>query len=417
MLARMEPRRQPKTPFDDLFGIENELKVAESGVRDVFTPHRPIQEADLLFGRQDEVQSLVQTLNTPGQHVLLYGERGVGKSSLANIVQLVLKRILRQYERLHFKRCDQADTFESILAGPLRDIGADLTMTQYTKSRTKNAEGSLKMLKAGVARGIVETYAAQRTLSPSTVAEALEDVHGLLVIDEADAISNTSDRRKIAELIKLLSDANSPFKVMVVGIAATGAELTAAHPSVQRCLRETKLERMSNEELRLILEDGARTVDLYFSQEVREEIVALSAGYPHFTHLIALKCAELAVMDGRTKIEMDNMAYALTLAVRDAEGSLKEAYDAATRSFNTDMYRHIIMAASSFTLIEFNAADLRGAIQRETGEPISQASLNNYLQRLVSDDGSTIFTRTAKGVYRFTDPRMTSYVRMIRATS
>lgn len=44
---------------------------------------------------------------------------------------------------------------------------------------------------------------------------------------------------------------------MMVG--QTAADLTDAHPSVQRCLKETKLDGMSDGELRLIIEGVSLT--------------------------------------------------------------------------------------------------------------------------------------------------------------
>lgn len=394
-------------------GLEREKKIAESGIRNIFTPHQPIAESDLLFGRQSEVQSLVETLNTPGQHVLLYGERGVGKSSLANVVASLLSVMIAQ--KVHVKRCDQSDTFESILKSPLADVGADLTLTAVDEQVDTKGGVDLKLVKGERAKSIVATYAASHSLSPSTVAEAISDLDGLLVVDEADAIGNPEDRRKLAELMKLLSDSGSGFKVMVVGIAETGAELTAAHPSVQRCLRETKLERMSDAELTEIVVNGGEAAKLNFAPAAVASIVRLSAGYPHFTHLIALKCAEQAVAEDRTNIDPPHLTEALKSSVRDAEGTLKRDYDTATRSANTSMYRSIVLAAASVGSEEFSAFTLREAIQSLTGSAISQGSLNNYLQRLVSDDGASILRRTAKGVYRFSDPRMASYARMYNA--
>ena len=84
---------------------------------------------------------------------------------------------------------------------------------------------------------------------PSWVAERLGAVNGLFLIDEVDAIRNERDKRRLAELVKLLSDEGSPLKIMLVGIAETSAHLTAGHPSVQRCLRETRLGRMTGDEL------------------------------------------------------------------------------------------------------------------------------------------------------------------------
>ncbi|MFT2692236.1 AAA family ATPase [Clavibacter zhangzhiyongii] len=393
-----------------LFGLNDEKKIAESGIRNIFTPHQPISDTDLLFGRRDEVQSLVQTLNTPGQHVLLYGERGVGKSSLANIVADMLTVLVET--TVHTKRCDQSDTFESIMRNSLAEVGADLTLIGAAEEVEGSAEGGFKFAKGAIAKKVVAQYAASHSLSPSTVAEAIGDLEGLLVVDEADAIGNSEDRRKLAELIKLLSDSGSKYKVMVVGIAATGSELTAAHPSVQRCLRETKLDRMTADELRDIVVLGGEKANLTFTAPVVKAIIDLSAGYPHFTHLIALKCAERAVVAGRGEVDTPHMKTALALAVKDAEGTLKRSYEDSTRSANTSMYRSIVRAAARISSEEFSASTLREQIEKVTGDSISQGSLNNYLQRLVTDEGTSIFTRSMKGVYRFSDPRMASYVRM-----
>ena len=103
---------------------------------------------------------------------------------------------------------------------------------------------------------------------------------------------------------------------------------------------------------------------------------------------------------------------ALAAARRDAEGTLKLSYDGAIRSYSTDMYKVILESAAALDTAEFTAEQLRDSIEKRNGVPLSQNSLNNYFQRLISEDGSTILRRMAKGVYRFTDPRMPSYVRI-----
>jgi Cdc6-like AAA superfamily ATPase len=401
-----------RTP-PDIFGLEREYRISATVVRKVFTPHQPVSAQSLLFGRQREVQTLVQTINTPGQHVLLYGERGVGKSSLANVVALVVEAAMGR--KIYRKRCDSSDTFETIVRAPLADVGVDLSLVEVSSS---NADASKKSLGIGginlsseKAREIVSTYRAMGEVSPASTVEAIKDLEGLLIVDEADSITGAEDRRKLAELIKHLSDESSNLKIMVVGIARTGDELTAAHPSVQRCLRETKLRRMSDSELREIVTSGASVLRLEFKSEVISSIVRLSDGYPHFTHLIALKCAEEAIAGNRVYVDKDALKAALKLSVTDAEGTLRRVYEESVRS-SSDMYRVILTSAATIGSEEFSAADLRKAIAQKTGEEVSQNSLNNYYQKLISADGHTIIRRTAHGYYRFEDPRMASFIRI-----
>jgi DNA polymerase III delta prime subunit len=381
-------------PAKDLFGIQRERRIIESGVREAFTPHKPISDVSFLYGREQEIRRLLEYINTPGQHALLYGERGVGKSSLANVSAVLywafslaqskkpitLKSLLSR-EKIFLKRCDSSDRFETIVLKPLTAVGADIVPTGITRQRKFGGTGRLKApgLEAGAdaSREVIETFKKDVSLSPAVVADALSELEGLLLIDELDAIKDPQDKRKLAELIKHLSDSGSPLKVLLVGIAETGTQLTAAHPSVHRCLKETRVPRMSDDELRKIIEGGAAKVKLAFEQDVIDSIVRISSGYPHFTHLLCLKCAEDAIATSRRMIRRRQLEDSMRRAVDDAEGTLKSSYHDAIRS-NTKMYQIILVSAASLGT-EFTARDLREAIKARTGDSISQGALNNYL--------------------------------------
>lgn len=245
----------------DLFGLERERKIEKSGVRKVFTPHQPIQDVNFLFGRQKEVQAMIEALRTPGQHAAIYGLRGVGKSSLANVSEKLVLSILTG-GKSYVKRCSRSDNFESIFGLPLTKLGYKPVAVQEIQELKSKGNAGLKIpiVEAGVASERTHQSKIERTrevLSPSIVADYLSDKVGIFVIDEADALVHSDDKSKIAEVVKLLSDSGSEFKIMVVGIAETCTELFAAHPSIQRCLKEIKLNRMGDDEIRLIVEGGA----------------------------------------------------------------------------------------------------------------------------------------------------------------
>ena len=77
--------------------------------------------------------------------------------------------------------------------------------------------------------------------------------------------------------------------------------------------------------------------------------------------------------------------------------------------------KRILLAAALCRAEEIVASDLRDMYLQLWHEQIGQQSLNNYFKRLVADDASTIIRRIAKGVYRFNDPRMPSYVRIAQS--
>ena len=52
----------------------------------VFTPTAPIDDGTLFAGRQEQVQKVFKAMAQKGQHAVLFGERGVGKTSLAKTI-------------------------------------------------------------------------------------------------------------------------------------------------------------------------------------------------------------------------------------------------------------------------------------------------------------------------------------------
>lgn len=400
----------------DDFGLQREVRIGKSGVRGIFTPHMPIQSVQLFFGRQKEVGAIIQQLNTPGQHSLLFGDRGVGKSSLANIASdLLLKKFVDG--KLYKKRCDSADDFLSIVSAPLADVGIDLALKSAQQSKAEGGGANIGVPGLGAKLDSMTTrvraeLVPRELATPSWVAEKLMRLSGLLLVDEVDALSNVKDRHLLAEFVKQLSDSGASLKVLLVGISETGADLIAGHPSVSRCLKETRLKRMGADELKEIIDGGEKRLRFTFSDAAKERIVAVSSGYPHFTHLLALKSAEDVLARGGNTVDIRQVEESTRRAVDDAEGTLKRSYDEAVRSHQTEEYRKVLCAAVLCGADEFSASELRAAYKKMWGAEIKQSALNNYFVKLVSERDDKIIRRLAKGVYRFSDPRMPSFIRI-----
>jgi Cdc6-like AAA superfamily ATPase len=218
-------------------GTEDEVKIVKSGVREVFTPYAPISSVELFFGRQEEVQRVIASINTPGQHVVLYGERGVGKSSLAAIITMIQKHV--HDDRVVFIRCDTSSTFKSIIRAILVDlgIGYQQVSTTVSKKETAGAEGNVVVAKGSVSTSNEKTTTSSSelpNLTPSHASRLIGESKALIIIDEFDTIVDPTDRQQFAEVIKHLSDSHSETKLMIVGIARSCKDLMAGHASVQR---------------------------------------------------------------------------------------------------------------------------------------------------------------------------------------
>lgn len=63
----------------------------------VLRPTGPVVSMELLFGREKHVTDLELALYATGRHAFIYGDRGVGKTSLAQTVALSCRKMLNLF--------------------------------------------------------------------------------------------------------------------------------------------------------------------------------------------------------------------------------------------------------------------------------------------------------------------------------
>src|SRR5437867_4121658 len=95
----------------------------------VFTPAAPIDEETLFAGRAREISQLLDAILQRGQHAIVYGERGVGKTSLANVLAPRLRALGERIIAPHHD-CDSADDFTTVWTKMLTGLPAPGAMAQ-----------------------------------------------------------------------------------------------------------------------------------------------------------------------------------------------------------------------------------------------------------------------------------------------
>jgi Cdc6-like AAA superfamily ATPase len=276
--------------MSDTFGLEHNAQIEKSGVRKVFTPHAPVKLQELLFGRTEALKQIIKQIHTPGAAPILFGDRGVGKTSIASIVQALINHSISDQKNTYvgLKRCSSKETIASIFEKALKHGGIDISLIESTSTQESGGGAGINagFAKASIGAKRVNTEkhaAANANLSPSKIAELLSSnfEFGLLIVDETDAIADETVKYELAEIAKQLSDSHSTFKIMLVGVAELSSTLTAGHPSIGRCAVETKLDRMTDTAIRQIVTAGALRIKpaMDFDQEVVKHIAQLAGGY------------------------------------------------------------------------------------------------------------------------------------------
>lgn len=383
----------------------------KSNVHKFFTPSTPITTPEHLKGRDVEVRSILDNLIVPGRHCMIYGDRGIGKSSLANATVSGGKEYDIIKGEIFEVTCDTDTTFKDLVAKCAIYINAHFD--KFKEEKTVKVGGGFKFLNffnADISHDqkiIIE----REEITPRKAAEVLSILQGLLFIDEFDVVDETT-KRAVAEFIKHLSDAGSKLKVLLVGISKDGQSLTAGHESVNRCLHEVSLGAVANNYLEEIISLGEEGLGITFSEDVKEDIIDISNGFPYFTHLLCKEAAEIALSENLKTIDHDLFHRSIEKSVENAEGRLIREYEMASRSSLTNVYKEILLSASKFKNREFKVQEWIRQIEDDTGKRYNNQHMSNYTGILTKSERGSIIKKVGRGVYKITDPRMPSFIRL-----
>jgi len=375
----------------------------------VFTPSSPIDQKTLFAGRTKEVRRVIDVLNQKGQHAIIFGERGVGKTSLARVISEFFDN---PELRVPNVTCDSGDNYETVW----KKIFEKMSLVSRTR----------KMGFLGLEDDKQISFLTQVSdyIKPGEVIKRLEEISLhvplMIVIDEFDRITDPGVRKLFSDTIKILSDNSIDVTIILVGVAGTVSELIIGHESVSRALIEIQVPKMSEIELRQILEIGAKKLNpqIKFSEDAIKKTTSLSQGFPHYAHLLALNSVRFSLDDNRLNVETLDVDSAIDKALEDAQDSIRRSCHAATVSPRKDnLYLHVLVAcalASKDDLGYFAPADVREPMSRIMHKNFSIPRFARHLNDLYEGRGCVLdrMGSERKYRYRFKDPLMQSYVIM-----
>lgn len=376
----------------------------------VFTPGSPINERDLFAGRLDQVQKILDAASQTGYHAVLYGERGVGKTSLSNVLSSFLTDAggSALYPRVN---CDASDTFTSIWKKAFKDI----TLTNTRKLAGFSDRSDIET------RSFVEGLPAE--LAPDDIRRLLAQLASacriVVTFDEFDRIADRKITLLMADTVKNLSDYAIPVTILIIGVADSVDALIDEHQSIERSLVQIPMPRMSAEEIMNIVNNGLRRLHLDIKGDALGEIAEMSQGLPYITHLLSLHTARNAIDRGVSTIEEADLRKGIELSLDQWQQSIKSAYYDATRSQQPGaIYREVLLACAMAEIDDlgyFSASNVRVPLRVITERDYDIPNFARHLKELSESGRGQILQRTGEKRrirYRFTSPIMCPYIVM-----
>ena len=117
----------------------------------------------------------------------------------------------------------------------------------------------------------------------------------IVIFDEFDRIKNTEVITAMADTIKALSDNSVNATILLIGVADSVNELIREHQSIERALVQIPMPRMSDHEIRTIIDKGLARLTMAIDDAAREDLVLFSQGVPYIAHLLCIYTCRAAL--------------------------------------------------------------------------------------------------------------------------
>ena len=399
----------------------------------VFTPAAEMEDVHRFAGRTDELQALARALESEGVQIVIYGNRGVGKSSLARLLDRMAQGDQEVIDRLEyapghvfdyltvFFSCD--DSIESIPKLLLRLLSDDAALASWVPFKVTEIEGATSLsgkldvkvlsISGTGSDSIKHTAQELETDIVSVFNNAIDNLarsgvakEGILIIvDEFDRIR---DRTGLASLMKSLAPVGLTFAL--VGVASTIQELITEHESVARQLADgsVAVPPMTRGEMHEIFNRAEALIETgqKFSPEAREWIIDVARGHPFYIHLIG-KHSLIKALENNDKMISENLAREALreIALKGSAPIQESAYKTAIGHSYTREY--ILKKFAEIDEDEIHTTDLYAKISDELG--IEPGAVSVYVGQLGSDKYGRVLEKTRERYYRFRDSLFKAY--------
>jgi hypothetical protein len=381
-------------PFPNRSNTPVELRMR---VEEAFTPTFPVTRRDLFAGRAVALQQMLDLVEQPGRHAVVFGESGTGKTSLATLVP-------------------------AFFAGPIGALHVTAIAGDTFDTLWRRAADAVRATLRRAERGIASSTFPGDTATALAGAEHVSDAAALelvarlsssgpawIVFDALHQVTDPDTRRRLRALAEA-TETHAPQATLVFAGTATSGD-ALLEPSA--ALAPVQVTRLSNEETIELVLRGLRRASLDAEDVVVERIATLANGLPGAAQALA-RAAALAA--GASGIGSEHLETAVGALLDAAPVSVSEAYEQATVRARRGIYPEILLASALSprdAFGTFSVADVCATVTRIVRREVR--GLTNQVSALTEAGRGSVLDKqgAAKSArYRFVDPSLEPYILM-----
>lgn len=381
---------------------------------------QPIQSLEHLLGRSAELERIKKSLYAPGRHIFIYGERGVGKSSLAATAA-------NQYQSPDSTYIDVSCSPDATLISLIISIAYQATELSHLRTISRSSSSGLNFRYLTLVNNCIETqcnlHESVRTLSDAiSLLKEVAELHSerpIVVIDEFDRILSTEERNKFADLLKHLGDKKIPIKFIFTGVGSSLNELLGSHHSAIRQLETIQLTKLSWDARWNILLSATDAFKITVNHNICVRIAAISDGYPYYVHLITEKLLWRVFEDKDEVFEVTKEHF--NLALRDAidgiTAELNRPYELAVNRRSIE-YEAIIWATADSDYLQSSLSDMYASYeyimkQLDDHSSVGYEKFSQQIRNLKKPNfGEILISDMQRGYYTYREKMLRGYVRL-----
>ena len=371
-------------------------------LRDAIGASQPVTDREHFAGRHDALRQLISAVEQQRLHVVIYGERGIGKTSLLHVFAETAREA--RYLVL-YGSCGSDTDFAGLFRAFAARIPRIYHRTVAPNSPEAEAGDSFDiMLPAG--------------FGPRELADLFSDVAGtrvILILDEYDRVTDAGFRRDVAELIKNLSDRAARVQLVLAGVAQNLDEILGYAPSVRRNIVGLPMRPMANEEVGDMIGIAENAAELEYADAATRLITIMAGGSPYLVRLLAHH-AGLAAIDNRSAVVTEvHATNAVERVLTDWNASLpRRIQTSLSREAARAQWPMLIAAARAGSAGDgmFTADE----VITELGEPQAPVTIERELRAFVGPhDLLDAETRDGETRFRFHYPSVSALLLMSSA--